>query len=93
MNKKLQLIEIMPDELAELINKGIKVQFDELKKHFQPKEPTVYLTRIEVSELLRINPTTLWNWTNKGRLKSYGIGGRRYYKRKEIDEMMIELSI
>ena len=93
MNKKLQLIEIMPDELAELINKGIQVQFDELKKHFQLKEPTEYLTRIEVSKLLSINPTTLWNWTNKGRLKSYGIGGRRYYKRKEIDEMMIELCI
>jgi excisionase family DNA binding protein len=86
---KLQLIEITTDELQELINNAIKSEFDKLKNHFQPVEPEYYLTRTEVANLLKINITTLWNWTKKGRLKSYGIGERVYYKRKEIENSII----
>lgn len=35
--------------------------------------------------MLGINLTTLNNWTKKGILISYGIGGRVYYKRHEVE--------
>jgi excisionase family DNA binding protein len=57
---------------------------DDLKKHFQPKESNEYLTRSEVAEMLKINLSTVHNWTKNGKLISYGIGGRVYFKRAEL---------
>ena len=50
--KQVQLIQITAEELQKKIVEGVKTQIDELKKHFQPKEPTEYLTRQETSTLL-----------------------------------------
>lgn len=41
--------------------------------------------------MLDINLTTLNNWTNRGVLTSYGIQGRVYYKRDEVERAFIEL--
>ena len=43
----------------------------------------------EVCDLLQIDPSTLWHWVKNGRIKKYGIGKRRYYKRNEIMESLI----
>ena len=52
------------------------------------------LTRKEVMDLLQISVGTLHAWTKKGKLKVYGIGGRRYYKLSEIlNESLVELKI
>jgi hypothetical protein len=32
--------------------------------------------------LFKIDSSTLWAWTNAGKVKAYGIGARRYYKKK-----------
>ncbi|AXT63095.1 DNA-binding protein [Aquimarina sp. AD10] len=88
----IQLISITPEQLQSLYLQGIKLEFEELKKSFQPKEPTKYLTRSEVSEMLKVDLSTVHNWTKKGKLKAYGIGGRVYYKRQEIEESLIKLS-
>ena len=42
------------------------------------------LSRKEACELLKINFTSLWKHTKSGKLKSYGIGNRVYYKKEEI---------
>ena len=63
-----------------------------LKNNFEPKQPTEYLTRNEVSELLKCDLSTLWLWTKKGKLTSYGIGNRTYYKRAEIENAIICLN-
>ena len=47
--KSIQLIQITPEQLREEILKGVKTEINELKKSFQPKEPTEYLTRNEVA--------------------------------------------
>ena len=82
--ENLQFIQISPTEFKDAILKGIQVQFDQLKSEFQPKVPTEYLTRAEVVDLLKIDLSTLHNWTKKKKLKAYGIGNRVYYKREEI---------
>lgn len=46
----------------------------------------VFLTPLEVCELLSFNKTTLWKHTKSCKLKSYGIGNRVYYKRNEVLE-------
>lgn len=84
----IQFIQITPAELKELIRETIRREFIEFAKDFQPKEPTEYLTRKEVVKMLNINMGTLDNWTKQGKLKSYRIGARVYYKRHEIDESL-----
>jgi len=90
-NNITQLHSLEPHQLIKPLEE-IKIQIENLKKEFQPKEPTEYLTRQEVSELLKINLSTVHNWTKNGTLISYGIGGSRiYYKRTEVDQAIIKL--
>ena len=91
MNGQIQLIQLTPNELQNAIIEGVNIQLEKLKTHFQPKEPTELLTRSETSALLKINLTTLWNYTKQGKLISYGIGNRVYYKRAEVMQSIIKL--
>lgn len=84
-------IQVTPEQLQNAIIQGVNSKLEELKKEFEPKSPTTYLTRQEVADLLQINLTTLWNYTRKGTLKAYGIGSRVYYKRAEVESAIVEL--
>lgn len=85
----VQLIQTTPEQLAELINEGFKSQLRDLRKDLQKQEANEeLLSRAEACEFLKIEQTTLWHWTNKGKVKAYGIGNRRYYKRSELMECL-----
>lgn len=92
MQKSLQLISITPEELQRSILDGVKSCLDDLKSQFQPKEPTDYLTRQEVADLLKVDLSTVYRWSQLGKLKSYGLGNRVYYKRKEVEETLVPLN-
>lgn len=89
--EQIQFIQVTPKQLEEAIIQGVKTQLDELKKSFQPKEPTVYLTRQEVASMLSIDLSSVHNWTKKGILKAFQISGRVYYKRIDVEKAIIEL--
>ncbi|WP_291868602.1 helix-turn-helix domain-containing protein [Maribacter sp.] len=89
--EQLQFIGISPEQQLTAISNDFKKQLDELKKSFEPKTPEEYLSRKETADLLKINLSSLWNWTKKGRLKSYGISGKVYYKRSEIEQAFTAL--
>ncbi len=91
MQGSIQLLQITTEQLQEIISAVVKPQFDELKKEFQPKNPTVLLTRQEVRDLLQVNYTTINAWSNSGKLQRHGIGNRVYYKRSEIEASLIPL--
>lgn len=42
------------------------------------------ITRENACEFLSINKTSLWKHTKSGKLKSYGLGNRVYYKKSEL---------
>jgi excisionase family DNA binding protein len=83
--KNIQFIQTSPEELEDRIFNRVKAELEELKKKFQPKEPTEYLTRNEVKDLLKVDLSTIWNWQRKGKLRAYGIGSRVYYRRDEVE--------
>lgn len=91
MHNEIHVYNITPQQLQDSILEGIKFELDLLKKSYQPKEPTVYLTRMEVSKLLKIDISSVHNWTKKGILNRYGVAGRIYYKRQEIEDCLIPL--
>ena len=64
---------------------AIEKELKDIKTNFQPKEPTELMTRNEVVEFFKVDLSTLWNWSKKGKLRAYRIGNRVYYKRSEIE--------
>lgn len=84
-------LNINTKELSEPIIEEITKQIEELKSHFQPKEPDEYLTRKQVAKMLQIDLSTLYAWKQKGILKPKGIGKRVYYLRSDIINAMTEL--
>lgn len=87
----LQFIQTTPEALVELIKQGVKSQLEDFKKGFNTHNPDELLTREQTCELLQIDSSTLWHWTKKGKVKAYGIGNRRYYKKAELIESLILL--
>ncbi|UAM98748.1 helix-turn-helix domain-containing protein [Polaribacter litorisediminis] len=89
--QSIQFVQVTPEQLQHAIIQGVKLQLDSLKEHFQPKEPNTYLTRSDVAKMLKIDLSSVHNWTKKGTLKSYQISGRVYYKLAEVENSIVEL--
>ena len=88
MNTSTLIHNISPEQIASLFE-GLQNQLTELKQNFEPKTPTEYLTRAEVADMLKCDLSTVHNWTKKAKLKPYGIGNRVYYKRHEVEAVLI----
>ncbi|WP_298342230.1 helix-turn-helix domain-containing protein [uncultured Algibacter sp.] len=86
--------EDLPKAMETVLEKlsSVEKELKNIKENFQPKEQEELMTRQEVADYLKINITTLWNWTKKGKLNSYGIGYRVYYKRSEIENTLIKIN-
>lgn len=82
---EIQIIQDPKESIIAPIIESNEKLLQKLRQDFQPKEPEEYLTRAEVVKLLKVNQSTLWAWTKAGKLKSYGLGNRVYYKRSEIE--------
>ena len=88
----LQFIQTTPEEMENRIFARFKSEFEAIKKEFQPKQPTEFLTRQQVKDLLDVDLSTVHNWTKRGKLKAYGIAGRVYYKRTEVEQAIKPIS-
>lgn len=84
----LQFIQTTPEEMENRIFNRVKSEFESIRNEFQPKQPTEFLTRNQVKELLDVDLSTVHNWTKKGKLQAYGIAGRVYYKRQEVEQAL-----
>ncbi len=80
-----ELTEIIADKLADKMETRIA-------KLISSQNDEELLTRAETAEFLKINSTTLWQWTKKGKVTAYGIGNRVYYKRGELKKALIKIN-
>ena len=91
VNKKVIEIEnISVDELTEIIAEKL---VDKLEKRIatlvSKQNDDELLSRTETAKILKVELTTLWSWTKKGKITAYGIGNRVNYKRGEIMKALI----
>ena len=91
MVNSILLENLDSESLKELIQEGIKSQIKDLKKEISTHDPNELLTRSETCKYLQIDSSTLWHWTNKGKVIAYGIGNRRYYKKGELLKCLIPI--
>lgn len=87
----IQFVQVTPEQLQNAIIEGVKSQLDDLKKHFEPKTPKQYLTRVEVSKMFSIDLSTVHNWSKKGILNAKQLGGRVFYLRSEVESSIVTL--
>ncbi|MEY3499151.1 MAG: hypothetical protein RL308_820 [Bacteroidota bacterium] len=77
------------EQLQQLIGTSVRDGILEFQKQLQTKDNSEeLLSRDETCQFLKIDSSTLWAWTNNGKVKAYGIGARRYYKRSELMECL-----
>lgn len=62
-----------------------------LKKESTTLQSKIYYTRKELAEILQCSIGTIHNWTASGKLQSYGIGNRVYYKVSEVHDSLVKL--
>ncbi len=91
MTNSILLQNVSPEALTELIKQGVKSQLEDFKKTLNIQNPDELLTREQTCEMLQIDSSTLWHWTNKGKVTAYGIGNRRYYKKAELLQCLTPL--
>jgi len=93
MQKNSILLETLTvEQLQQLISTTFQNSILQLQKelNFQNNNEDL-LTREETCKFLKIDSSTLWAWTNKGKVLAHGIGARRYYKRSELLQSLILL--
>ena len=88
MQNSILLENLNTHTLKELIKEGVKSQLEDFKETLQTHNPDELLTRTQTCKFLQIDSSTLWAWTNKGKVIAYGIGNRRYYKKAELLESL-----
>ena len=78
------------EELEDLIGKSLEEVIKNNPFNHSPDQEL--LTREEACMLLKIDSSTLWRWTNKGMVTAYGIGSRKFYKKEELFNSLIQLT-
>ncbi len=81
------------DDFKQIIKEAIKEELLEIRKKLEEKDSEILLTRQETIDFLKIDSSTLWNWTNKGKIDCYGIGNRRYYKKEDLLKSLVLLKV
>jgi len=87
----MNIIQIqLPPELQRDID-FLKAKIEHLEKNLQPKDPTTYLTRQAVADMLHVDLSTVHNLTTKGILVKWAIGGRVFYKRDQVENAIVQI--
>lgn len=82
------LVQVAINEI--LHSKGIEI-YGKGKTNPQTPQPEQdeLLTRTEAMQYLRITGATLWRYEKQGKIQSIGIGGKRYFRKSEIEASLI----
>ncbi len=91
--KSLQF-EDLPKAMAQVLEKldALEQVLNHIQEKLQPKEPEELMTRQEVAAYFKVDLSTVWKWSKKGTLTTYGVQGRVYYKRSEIEGALIQIN-
>tara|TARA_B100000767_G_C19695197_1_gene505806 strand:- start:888 stop:1172 length:285 start_codon:yes stop_codon:yes gene_type:complete len=88
-SKQLIFDVLSKEELEDLIGKSLEEVIKNNPFNHSPDQEL--LTREEACMLLKVDSSTLWRWTNQGKIIAYGIGSKRFYKKEELLESLIQL--
>ncbi len=91
-NNVTQVFGITPEEFKDSILTDVRAEIKSIAQYLQPVTPPEYLTRQEVSKILKVSLVTLSEWNKKKILNPYRLGNLIRYKRSEIDLALIRIN-
>lgn len=83
---------ISAKELQEVIDYTVTSTRKELEKIIIDENSEVYLSPKQVSNMLGVNPSTLWRWHKRGYLEHIEMGGKRRYLKSEVKSKCLNKS-
>lgn len=92
MVKVIQIENLQADDLIARLERmeSAIVALNENQKPASKTEAAEYITRTEVSRMLKVSIVTVSDWTKKGILTAYKCGKRVYFKPSEIEAALIK---
>jgi len=81
------------ESIRDIISTTFDEYFEKFSIQIKNDKEDQYLSRNETCQVLKINPSTLHRWDNKGVTKRYFIEGRTYYKQSEINNLFESLNV
>jgi excisionase family DNA binding protein len=89
--KVTQVHHTNQEDLTASVSKAVEKLFENFKENFQPKTPTVWISRKEVGEMLSISLVSVDIWTKKKILTAYRIGNKKRFKRNEVEAALTKI--
>jgi len=90
MENNILFTGITPDDLSQLILKGIREELCKLNLP-QPQAPIdneIYLSQKEAADYLKCSTVKLWRLRKKGVLKSHQLGRNVLYKKNDLTDFI-----
>jgi hypothetical protein len=86
----LQIIQITPNELVNLISDRVCEQLNQftLTTNSNAVESTPHLTRKETAQYFGVSLNCINDWCRKGIITPYKVGQRTYFMRSELVQVM-----
>lgn len=88
MSNQVQLVQLDQEEFKQSIINALKEALIKEIESIHKKQNSDYMSRHELAEWLKIDLSTIHNWSKSGKIKAYRLGNRVYYKREEIEAAM-----
>lgn len=83
-------ITLTVSDLTAIVRQAVNAEMVLFQKKFGRKADCEILTRKEAAVFLKIDLSTLWKWSEDGKITKYGVGRRVYFKRSELEKCLIE---
>ena len=91
IKNKTLVQELSPEQLSKLLAGDVSALISAKFNEFAQKQSREdLLSREQACEFLQINFSTLNRWTKDGKIPVFGIGNRRYFKREDIMNALIQ---
>ncbi len=84
MDRTIQIHDMSPDVLMQMLKKLLKEEFKHLIQNLKTKESDIYLTRKEAAAFLKISETTLWSLDRTQVLPATRLNGKVLYRKSQL---------
>ena len=81
-------LTITLDDLRTFSNELIQSTKKELEAEVMAQQNESYLTRLETCDFLKVDQATLWRWAKRGYLMPVEMGGRRLYRKSDLQRIL-----
>ena len=81
-------LTITLDDLRTFSNELIQSTKKELEAEVIAQQNESYLTRLETCDFLKVDQSTLHRWSKRGYLMPVEMGGRRLYRKSDLQRIL-----